>query len=190
MKNQSEGKILFYIILGVAIVLIATVGATYAYFTANLTGTESSTTIIVTGGTMTIAYSGGANITATNISPKAAAIGTKNFTVTGNNTTDLTMSYKLTLEVTTNTFQTNSLVWRLTSINTGSNGTVAPAKSTDQNIATGVSSIDLGTGLFTGPTGGGKVHTYGLTLYFPYTASDQNNDQGKTFNAYVKTVNV
>ncbi len=50
---------------------------------------------------MNITFNGGSNIDMNNIFPREALWGTKTFTVTGNNTTDLTMYYNLTLEVTT-----------------------------------------------------------------------------------------
>ena len=39
--------------------LFITIGASFSYFTANITGTEETTTITVTGGTMNITYNGG-----------------------------------------------------------------------------------------------------------------------------------
>ena len=161
------------------------IGLSYAYFTANISGSESTTTITVSGGTMNFTFAGGSNITMSNIYPKAAAWGTKTFTVTGNNTTDLTMYYNLTLVVTTNTFTSGALKYTLTSTNTGSNGTVVPS-ATLQDISTGVSSIVLGNGTFVGPTNGNKVHSYTLDFYFPDTGKNQNENKGKAIAAYVK----
>lgn len=190
MKKKKQKLSTINMILLLAFILITVSGVSYAFFTANLTGGEATTSITVGGGTMGIAYSGGAVINVANIYPKADAITTKTFTVTGTSTTDLSMPYKLTLQVVTNTFSATALKWRLTSTNTGLNGTPVPAKSTDQNIGTGASAIVLGNGSFTSPTSGAKVHTYGLSLYFPDTGSNQNADQGKSFTAYVIIENV
>lgn len=190
MKKNSKKITTFNLILIMTLILLTAVGVSYAWFSANLTGGESATSITLTGGSMSIAFSGGTAITASNIFPKPEPAATKTFTVAGTNTMTLTMTYKLTFEVLTNTFSASALKYRLASTNTGENGTLVPAKPTDQNIPTGKSSIVLGTGTFTGPTGGSKVHTYVLTVYFPDTGTAQNVDQGKSFTAYVKIENV
>lgn len=95
MKKNSTINIIF----GVVLLLLVTIGLSFAYFTATISGSESSTTITVGSGTMTITYAGGSTITVSNIYPKAAAWVTKDFTITGNNTTAVVMKYKVTLLV-------------------------------------------------------------------------------------------
>lgn len=90
---------LFFLILGLS----------YAYFTANITGSETGTTISAGGGIMYMTFDGGNNITMNNIYPRSEAWGTKIFTVTGNNTTDLNMAYSLYLEVEENTFNDHAM---------------------------------------------------------------------------------
>lgn len=136
---------------------------------------------------MTITYAGGSAITVSDIYPKAAAWVTKNFTITGNNTTAVVMKYKVTLVVQTNTFSSGALEYQLASTNTGLNGTIMTAVATNTDIATGGSSIVLGNGEFTAATGGNKVHTYVLTIYFADSGSDQNANQGKSFTGYLST---
>ncbi|HHX32671.1 MAG TPA: hypothetical protein GX713_00370, partial [Mollicutes bacterium] len=56
--------------------LLITIGLSFAYFTANITNTEESTTINVTGGVMTIHYdSEGQEINAPNIEPSDDPFG-------------------------------------------------------------------------------------------------------------------
>lgn len=171
----------------VVLLLILAIGASFAFFTAQITGGESATTITVSGGTMNITYNGGSAINVANIHPRAAAWATKTFTVTGNNTTDVVMDYNVTFVVQTNTFSAPALKYQLLSTNTGSNGVIIPSKSTNQNIAVGASNILLGNGNFAGPTGGNKVHTYKLDVFFPDTGGNQNADQNKQFTGYIKT---
>lgn len=184
-KMLRKGNLSKVVILVVAVLLIS-IGASFAYFTANISGSESKTTITVGGGTLSITYSGGSTITVSNIHPKAEAWATKTFTVSGTTATAATMNYKCTLVVTANTFSANALKYQMTATNTGSNGTPMTAKTTSQNIGTGTSNIALGNGSFVGPATA-KVHTYVLTIYFPDTGSVQNTDQGKTFNARITT---
>ncbi len=86
---MSDKKITIITIVSMILsLLLITIGLSFAYFTANITGTENSTTINVTGGVMTIHYdSTGQEIEAFNIRPDDNPFGTKTFTLTGTNTT-------------------------------------------------------------------------------------------------------
>jgi len=44
------------------VLFIITIGASFAYFTANIEGAETGTTITTTGGTLNIFHAGGKNI--------------------------------------------------------------------------------------------------------------------------------
>ncbi|MDD2409471.1 MAG: hypothetical protein PHD03_01980 [Bacilli bacterium] len=186
MKKRDITKAILFVV----VILLAVIGISYAYFTANISNSESATTLTVTGGTMTINYSGGTEINVSNVFPKPEAATTKTFTVTGTNTTAIAMNYKCTLVVTGNTFSSNALKYKMTSTNTDGNGTIIPAITIEQNIATGTNTLLLGNGSFAGPTGGAKIHTYALSIYFPSTVSSQNADQDKSFTAYIKTESV
>ena len=186
---MSDKKTIGLSITLVLLLLIVGVGTSYAFFTATVSGSETASTITITGGTMTIKYAGvssGTVQTPTNIYPKAAAWVTKNFTVTGTNTTDATMAYQIVLKVQNNTFSTDALKYKLTGTNTGENGTVINV-ATATGIATGSSDITLGgssaKGTFTNASD--KVHTYKLEIFFPETNANQNTDKGKNFAGYV-----
>lgn len=91
MKKNSKLKQTTLIIL---LILLLSIGLSFAYFSATITGGEEKTTITVAAGVMNIHYDGGNNINSNNISPSNNAFATKTFTVTGNNTTDLDMVYE------------------------------------------------------------------------------------------------
>ena len=167
---------LFFLILGLS----------YAYFTANITGSETGTTISAGGGIMYMTFDGGNNITMNNIYPRSEAWGTKIFTVTGNNTTDLNMAYSLYLEVEENTFNDHAMQYKLTSVNTGNNGTVVAGNIDLIPIKSGASSTLLGYGTYSSPTSGDKVHTYTLEIYYPNTDFNQNMNFGKIFGAHLE----
>ncbi|MDD4706293.1 MAG: hypothetical protein PHS24_03690 [Bacilli bacterium] len=42
-----------------------------------------------------------------------------------------------------------------------------------KDIGSGARSILLGSGIFTGPTSGEKIHSYTLELFFPVNGGDQ-----------------
>ena len=177
MDKQLK-KIYLYIGIFVAIIFI---GATYAFFTAGMSS-ETSTTIRADAGTMKITYDGGANIDLAGIYPKDDVWATKTITITGNNTTDAEMYYKLTLVVDSNTFKTDDpLQYELVSTNTSTNGEIIPDISKTDITGT---SIELGSGHFI--KANNAKHTYLLKIYYPKKTTSQNANQGATFSAYVE----
>ena len=177
MDKQLK-KIYLYIGIFVAIIFI---GATYAFFTAGMSS-ENSTTVRADAGTMKITYDGGANINLAGIYPKDDVWATKTITVTGNNTTDAEMYYKLTLVVDSNTFKTDDpLQYELVSTNTSTNGEVIPTISKTDITGT---SIELGKGHFV--KANNAKHTYLLKIYYPKKATSQNANQGAAFSAHVE----
>ena len=177
MDKQLK-KIYLYMGIFVAIIFI---GATYAFFTAGMSS-ENSTTVRADAGTMKITYSGGANINLAGIYPKDDVWATKTITVTGNNTTDAEMYYKLTLVVDSNTFKTDDpLQYELVSTNTSTNGEVIPTISKTDLTE---NSIELGSGKFA--KANNAKHTYLLKIYYPKKATSQNANQGAAFSAHVE----
>ena len=172
-------------IIALFALLIIVIGASYAFFTAGISS-EDSTTIKADAGTMKINYDGGSNITLSGIYPREEAWATKVITVTGNNTTDAKMYYKLTLIVDSNTFlASDPLQYELVSTNTSTNGEIIPS-ITKTNITS--TTIELGKGYFN--KANNARHTYQLKIYYPKTASDQNANQGKEFSAHVSIESV
>ena len=176
--KKKQKKVMIYILV---ISLICVVGVSYAFFTAGMSS-ETSTTVRADAGTMKITYDGGANINLAGIYPKDDVWATKTITVTGNNTTDAEMYYKLTLVVDSNTFKTDDpLQYELVSTNTSTNGEIIPNISKKDIAGT---SIELGSGHFV--KANNAKHTYLLKIYYPRKATSQNANQGATFSAYVE----
>ena len=177
MDKQLK-KIYLYIGIFVAIIFI---GATYAFFTAGMSS-ETSTTVRADAGTMKITYDGGKDINLAGIYPKDDVWATKTITVTGNNTTDAEMYYKLTLVVDSNTFKTDDpLQYELVSTNDSTNGEIIPAISKKDITGT---SIELGSGKFA--KANNASHTYLLKIYYPKKTTSQNANQGAAFSAHVE----
>lgn len=199
-ETNTKTNTLLLTVIGIATLMVAVIGATFAYFTANQTSSESASTILLSAGELTVTYGDGTDsISATLLEPKATALGTKTFTVTGDNNTDATMYYKLQLVVTTNTFvgqnyngteiaptdgtHEDFIKYSLTGAKDTSTGTVAP-DVTKQTITTGAQTIDMGTGSFGTVTGG--VHTYTFSLFFEENNKNQDIDKNKTFEAHIQ----
>ena len=113
---ERKNKLIMAISL-FTLILLAT-GITYAYFTAIITGKETASTIKLTGGVLGIHYSeNDNNILVENVYPRDDAWITKTFTLTGNNTTDLKMNYRIGIEIEENTFPDDSISYELTNNN-------------------------------------------------------------------------
>ena len=176
--KKKQKRVMVYVMI---ISLICVVGVSYAFFTAGMSS-ETSTTVRADAGTMKITYSGGANINLAGIYPKDDVWATKTITVTGNNTTDAEMYYKLTLVVDSNTFKTDDpLQYELVSTNTSTNGEIIPNISKKDITGT---SIELGSGKFA--KANNAKHTYLLKIYYPKKATSQNANQGAAFSAHVE----
>ncbi len=176
--KKKQKKVMIYTLI---VSLICVVGVSYAFFTAGMSS-ETSTTVRADAGTMKITYNGGKDINLSGIYPKDDVWATKTITVTGNNTTDAEMYYKLTLVVDSNTFKTDDpLQYELVSTNTSTNGEIIPNISKTDITGT---SIELGSGHFV--KANNARHTYQLKLYYPKKATSQNANQGAAFSAHVE----
>ena len=176
--KKKQKRVMVYVMI---ISLICVVGVSYAFFTAGMSS-ETSTTVRADAGTMKITYNGGANINLAGIYPKDDVWATKTITVTGNNTTNAEMYYKLTLVVDSNTFKTDDpLQYELVSTNTSTNGEIIPNISKTDITGT---SIELGSGHFV--KANNAKHTYLLKIYYPRKATSQNANQGAAFSAHVE----
>ena len=176
--EKKQKRVMIYVMI---VSLICVVGVSYAFFTAGMSS-ETSTRVRADAGTMKITYNGGANINLAGIYPKDDVWATKTITVTGNNTTDAEMYYKLTLVVDSNTFKTDDpLQYELVSTNTSTNGEIIPNISKTDITGT---SIELGSGHFV--KANNAKHTYLLKIYYPRKATSQNANQGAAFSAHVE----
>lgn len=183
MKNRY----LIYIAL-LILTLSITLGVTYSYLAAKINNRESSSTIKVESGQLSITYeNNSSNIILNNVIPGDSV--TKQFTLTGINntkpnaiTTNTDLKYKIGIVIDNNTFSEGALTYSLTKdSSSSSNGKLA-------NDATGTiksSGIQyIGNGYFVSGANNDK-HIYNLTISFPDTNEDQSIDQGASFACHV-----
>ncbi len=178
MNNAKSG---LFLSLSLALAFIITVGLSYAYFSARIVGKESASTITLSAGVMEINYSeGNGIIELLGIYPKDDAWATKTFTVTGKNSTDLKMNYKMGIEIEENTFSSGSLTYSLENIvNDGGN----PVNNIDGPIVLVNGTQLLGYGSFN--KGMDIKHTYTIKIYFKNNGKDQNENQKARFKGKI-----
>ena len=183
MKNRY----LIYIAL-LILTLSITLGVTYSYLAAKINKRESSSTIKVESGQLSITYeNNSSNIILNNIIPGDSV--TKQFTLTGINntkpnaiTTNTDLKYKIGIVIDNNTFSEGALTYSLTKDSTSSSNGKTADDSTGTIKSSGIQYI--GKGYFVSGANNDK-HIYNLTISFPDTNEDQSIDQGASFACHV-----
>lgn len=193
METNKQNTALL-IVIAVATLLVAVVGATFAYFTATSNKAEAST-VQVQAGTMKIKFTDGDNgITVDDFQPKEEAIAEKTFTLTGTNTTqDLKMPF--TIDLVYNNGFTAEKNEGTPSGNGGITYTFEQTQtSKDATIDSIVSAgmLDTGSNTLTvakGSFAANKTEVtigFKLTLYFKDTGVAQDDNKGAELRAYFK----
>ena len=168
---MKDNKILFGTLI--VLLLLLTVGLSYAYFSTSVKGNDNAKDVIVEAGTLKLTYTDGAAINAQYIKPGWTT--TKEVSVKNNGTLDT--NYNVIWQTLTNTITNNELVLSATCQRLNASGTVegtcesiSQAAISDMTIAKKIS-IEAGI-----------THKYTFTILFKETNSDQNYNQGKEFN--------
>ena len=191
--NNNRTNTLLLTVIGVATLLVAVIGASFAYFTAQLYGEEQGDTVTIGAGVLKIAYADGSGaiggvLAAEGIVPVTTGepVIKKEFTITGNNSTTAIMPYSIALDVTKNEFTDGALKYTFESVNTSDNGQVVPAVLTETDLVSSEEGyqINLGSAQFVGNVTD-AVHTYTLNIFFPDTYVNQNEDKDKEFIAKI-----
>lgn len=177
--SSEKGSVILLTVVGVATLLVAVAGTTFAYFGAAESSNESSTIIEVKGEKIKTNFTNGNSIQATGVQT-GEIVASKTFTVNGTISGSSNSQYEAILNVTDNTYSDGALVYTLTSTNDSQNGSTILATTQEVAIPTGTNTIVLGKGTFAGPVSTGATHTYTLTIKYV-----GNMDSDKTFSAVI-----
>lgn len=162
---MKDRKIIF-LIFGI-IILVLSIGISYAYFSAKIQENNKTETVIKTN-KLTLVYTGGQEIKLENIIPGDSAI--KTFTV--ENTSNTTVEYNIYMEGITNEFN-GDLVYSLLD----DNNRIIEEKSlpsTNSGKTYLMSNISIKSGV---------LKKYKMIITYKYTDKDQNAYQGASFKA-------
>lgn len=181
--NGNSSKQVLLSVLGIAILVVAVVGVSFAFFSYTKTGTQNNS--IQTGEIYTYLLTG-ANMVLTDAMPVPAAnepetiqsaantdIGKFSFTVVGSNDSDTAITYKVYLVPGTNptertTKLDNTDIGIL--VSAGNNSAVTLEGNVDQQHTTVTNDIDNGgmliaTGTFVAGTPANTTHSYDVNLW-------------------------
>lgn len=177
------------LILGVATVLVALIGATFAYFTAvvrynNAPQSITLTTVEVQG----LEYTATGILSLTNASPDSDNIVSKTFTIKNPNAT-ATISYSLVLKTDTNEFRLSEEVvngetqkYGNQLVVTVSGAALSTPKVIDLTDGTDTSDIAI---LSDRRLAAGATDTYTASVVFNEINKNQNNNQGKSYLGHI-----
>ena len=168
---MKDNKIIFGTLI--VLLLLLTVGLSYAYFSTAVKGNDNAKDVVVEAGTLKLTYTDGPAINAQYIKPGWST--TKEVSVKNNGTLDA--YYNVIWQSLTNTITNNELVLSATCQRLNASGTV---EGTCESISqapisdmTTAKKISIESSI---------THKYTFTILFKETNSDQNYNQGKEFN--------
>ena len=168
--RDKDKKMLFGI--GIVFLFLASVGFSYAYFTASIVNNEVKDQVVETG-TLSLRYVDGAEIVMQNIKPGQTI--TK--TVYVANTGTLDAVYNLVWQELTNEITKDEMLIEGTC--TRMNATTEEVDGTCEGVSsTAISSNTIKSKITIEPS---IVHKYDLTITFKDTNAAQNYNQGKKF---------
>ncbi len=183
--GDNRGQTIFLSVIGVATLLVAIIGATFAYFTTTMTGDPADVSA-------TTARVGTVEFEAEGISTADATVGgnnkvfpgwssgAKTVTVTSGDT-DIDIKYTCNLNVTTNEASADAFKLKVTA-GTGTSSEVNAEYATETSIASSSSTMKLASGTITGT---GTTRTFTYEISFPETYADQKDDMEKNLTATV-----
>ena len=169
MKDK-EKKMIFGI--GIVFLFLATVGFSYAYFSANITNKDVKDQVVTTG-TLRLTYTDGPEIKMLNIKPGSTF--TKEVSV--KNTGTLDTAYNLVWQELSNEITNDEMVISATCERRNADGEIEETCEGLSETAIGANIIKKNIAIESGVT-----HKYVITITFKEISVDQNYNQGKKFS--------
>ena len=178
--EDVKGQTIFLSIIGIATLLVAVIGATFAWFSIRVSGNENPSDIVISSSNLgQVSFNDGTSIDIDGLMP--GSFSTKTFTISQTDPSATgTISYSIILNVRRNTLTPNAkgqFVHKLSSSGNNNGGTLATLSESEVPTE----SIVIGEGVIEGY----EIHTYEYTIGLNNIDEDQNDAQGKEFSAYL-----
>ena len=172
--GENKGQTIFLSVIGIATLLVAIIGATFAYFTTTMTN-DKAVTGSVTTATISDVVLAGTEFDATNIMPGYVSED-QTFTISSNSITGAATAEYVCNIIKTGSASSNSTDFQY-AVTTGTEGTTygewkaLPETSTE--VAKGTLSASS------------KTHTYKAKFQLVETNANQNAQQGQSYGASI-----
>ena len=181
--EEGKGQTIFLSIIGIATLLVAIVGATFAWFSIPITGNDNPADIVITSSNLgQVSFNDGTAIDLGRIMP--GTFTTKTFTVSQTDPSATgRISYNIVLNVKTNTLTPNANGQFVHSLKSSGNKNGGKIASFD-SISVPEKSLVIGSGVIEGY----EIHEYKYTIGLNNINANQNAAQGKAFSGYLSVV--
>ena len=195
MNDNKKGNTVLLTVIAVATLLVAVVGATFAYFTATVAGNDAASSVIVSTAKIgQITYTNGNTITLDNAYPGAKS-NEITFTVKSSNDSTVDINYTLKWAFVENTFDDEitdadghtttgnpaDLEYYLLGT-TSKSGTVVALANNNHRAVAPTADVVIGNGVL---KPAGDTHEYTMYVVFKETGNNQNVNQGRAFTGKV-----
>jgi len=189
-RDAQRGNTVLLTIIGVATLLVALVGATFAYFSATVSNTNNESVTVTTQTPVALIYTGAA-LSLTDALPGRSATNT--FTVQNPNTSPSDQTYDLTFYIDSNNFATSTgdkLTLKITGTSSGSNtpsitGDFASAAEKDYTDGTTYDSSYSNKFIEDQRIAPNETHTYTAVIDFKDLSVENNTNVTKSFTGHV-----
>ncbi|MEG1995767.1 MAG: InlB B-repeat-containing protein [Bacilli bacterium] len=175
MEKNNKKVILTLSIVSALTLLLAVVGITYAYFTANVIGNDKASSMIVNTGTLSVDFIDGPQISLPNAMPGASV--TKTFKVI--NTGTVPVHYNIRWDKVVNTFATKSDLVYEVKRSTGKVITGEAVAPEFNEYLPGATDLIINKD---------EMHEYTFKITFKETGAAQNDNQGKSFSGMLQVL--
>ena len=167
--DNNKGQTIFLSVIGIATLLVAIVGATFAWFSTTIDGDDGASANITTASISALTLNG-TQIEGENVLPGWESAD-KNFTVAGTVTGDVSVPYSCKIN---KSGDITDLEFRVS------------ADGADDSTGGSWTAIGTDTEVVTGNiTASNDSDTYQIAVRFKETGEDQNTQQGKSATATV-----
>ena len=188
--DNNKGQTIFLSVIGIATLLVAIIGATFAYFSITVTGNETASSIFITTAVLgEVEFVDGTEIKLENIRPEDDLTqnpneAEKQFTVAYTGTEELTkpIVYQIMLDVTENTITPAAQTgWFVHSLSGSSNKAGTDGDTLVTLAQTDVPATDTQLGANGSINASETTHTYTYNIHLLNLDVNQNAVQGKSF---------
>lgn len=178
-ENGGKSSTILLTVIGIATLLVVVVGATFAYFAAQVNGNDTSTSVLITASSQgtTIQFTGGEENNLSGIYPREDAwlikdVQIQNSAVSGSAST---ATYTFGLEVTQNTYTPGDLQYTFTKKSVPQTATSTSEVATPTDLVN--STPDIGHGTVNLVETNTIIYTFNL-YYVNKTDVNQNPGSG------------
>lgn len=188
-RSNGNGNTVLLTVIGVATLLVALVGATFAYFTATVNNSQAQSVSVTTAAPVGLEYVG-QELSLLNAIPGNS--GEAEFTVKNPGSSSTAQTYDLDLIIDQNTFNTTEGDDQLEITITGEGTTDVSIQGGTYNVTDGSSTASNGK-TFDVVTAQrievGETQTYTFTINFKELDIPQDSNQNQNFKAHVAISN-